>query len=117
MSHHHWHGGLLGHSRSIWLNFTGGKSAATGLGVLLAISWPVGLGAAAAFGIVLAIFRIVSLGSMLASGVDCDRPHLRLGATVALSVTGDCRWHLRDRAPSCQHSATTGWDRATPGAE
>ncbi|KJC61561.1 glycerol-3-phosphate acyltransferase [Bradyrhizobium sp. LTSPM299] len=58
---------LLGHSRSIWLNFTGGKSAATGLGVLLAISWPAGLGAAAVFGVVLAIFRIVSLGSMLAA--------------------------------------------------
>jgi len=58
---------LLGHSRSIWLNFTGGKSAATGLGVLLAISWPVGLGAAAVFGVVLAIFRIVSLSSMLAA--------------------------------------------------
>jgi acyl phosphate:glycerol-3-phosphate acyltransferase len=58
---------LLGHSRSIWLNFTGGKSAAAGLGVLLAMSWPVGLGAAAAFGVVLAISRIVSLGSMLAA--------------------------------------------------
>ncbi|MGY4312038.1 glycerol-3-phosphate 1-O-acyltransferase PlsY [Bradyrhizobium sp. JR3.5] len=58
---------LLGHSRSIWLNFTGGKSAATGLGVLLALSWPVGFGAAAAFGVVLAISRIVSLSSMLAA--------------------------------------------------
>ena len=58
---------LLGHSFSIWLNFTGGKSAATGLGVLLAMSWPVGLGAASAFAIALAIFRIVSLGSMLAA--------------------------------------------------
>ena len=58
---------LLGHSLSIWLNFTGGKSAATGLGVLLAMSWPVGLAAAAAFAIALAIFRIVSLGSMLAA--------------------------------------------------
>lgn len=58
---------LLGHSRSIWLHFTGGKSAATGLGILLALSWPVGLGAAAAFGLVLAVFRIVSLSSMLAS--------------------------------------------------
>src|SRR5579871_1028567 len=48
---------LLGHSRSIWLNFTGGKSAATGLGVLLALSWPVSLGAATAFGVVLTIFR------------------------------------------------------------
>src|SRR5215472_6804332 len=58
---------LLGHSRSVWLNFTGGKSAATGLGVLLAMSWPVGLGALAAFGVALVIFRIVSLGSMLAA--------------------------------------------------
>lgn len=58
---------LLGHSRSIWLNFTGGKSAATGLGLLLALSWPVGLGAAAVFGVTLAISRIVSLGSMLAA--------------------------------------------------
>ena len=58
---------LLGHSRSIWLNFTGGKSAATGLGLLLALSWPVGLGAAAAFGVVLAIFRRVSLGSIVAA--------------------------------------------------
>jgi len=58
---------LLGHGRSLWLNFTGGKSAATGLGVLLAMSWPVGLGAATMFGAALAIFRIVSLSSMLAA--------------------------------------------------
>jgi acyl-phosphate glycerol 3-phosphate acyltransferase len=58
---------LFGHSRSIWLNFTGGKSAATGLGVLLAMSWPVGLGAATVFGIVLAIARIVSLSSIFAA--------------------------------------------------
>jgi len=104
---------LMGHSRSFWLNFTGGKSAATGLGVLLAMSWPVGLGAATVFGVVLAIFRIVSL-SFDASGVDCDRPRLGLGATVALSVTGDGRRHLRDCAPSCQHSAATGSNRTTP---
>lgn len=55
---------LLGHSRSIWLNFTGGKSAATGLGVLLALSWPVGLGAALVVGVVLAVSRLVSLSSM-----------------------------------------------------
>ena len=58
---------LLGHSRSIWLGFTGGKSAATGLGVLLALSWPVGVGAAAVFLAVLALARIVSLASMLAA--------------------------------------------------
>ena len=58
---------LLGHARSIWLNLSGGKSAATGLGILLALSWPVGLGAAAVFGLTLAICRLVSLGSMLAA--------------------------------------------------
>ena len=58
---------LFGHSRSIWLNFTGGKSVAAGLGVLLAMAWPVGLGALAVFGVVLAVFRIVSLGSILAA--------------------------------------------------
>ncbi len=58
---------LLGHGRSVWLNFTGGKSVATGLGVLLAMSWPVGLGAAMVFGVALAGFRIVSLSSMLAA--------------------------------------------------
>lgn len=56
---------LLGHGRSVWLNFTGGKSAAAGLGVLLAMSWPVGLGAAAVVGLTLAVSRIVSLSSML----------------------------------------------------
>lgn len=58
---------LLGHSRSIWLGFTGGKSVAAGLGVLLALSWPVGLGALAVFGVALAASRIVSLSSVLAS--------------------------------------------------
>jgi glycerol-3-phosphate acyltransferase PlsY len=58
---------LVGHARPVWLNFAGGKSAAAGLGVLLALSWPVGLGAGAAFLLVVAVFRIVSLGSMLAA--------------------------------------------------
>ena len=58
---------LLGHARSIWLNFTGGKSVAAGLGVLLAMSWPVGAGAFALFGVALAISRIVSLSSILAA--------------------------------------------------
>ncbi|MGY5778686.1 glycerol-3-phosphate 1-O-acyltransferase PlsY [Rhizobium sp. LEGMi135b] len=58
---------LLGHSRPVWLNFRGGKSVATGLGLLLAISWPAGLGAVTIFGVALAIFRMVSLGSILAA--------------------------------------------------
>ncbi len=70
---------VIGHSRSIWLGFTGGKSAAAGLGVLLAMSWPVGVGAAVAFVLIVAVFRLVSLGSMLAAltaaGLVCGLPH------------------------------------------
>lgn len=55
---------VLGHSKSIWLNFTGGKSVATSLGVLLAMSWPVGLLTFGVFGGVIAISRIVSLSSI-----------------------------------------------------
>jgi acyl phosphate:glycerol-3-phosphate acyltransferase len=58
---------ILGHSRSVWIGFTGGKSVATGLGVLLAMSWQVGLGTLAVFALVLAVFRIVSLGSIAAA--------------------------------------------------
>ncbi len=58
---------LLGHSKSIWINFTGGKSVATGLGVLLAMSWQVGLGTLGVFAVVLALSRIVSLSSIAAA--------------------------------------------------
>lgn len=55
---------LLGHSKSIWLGFTGGKSVATSLGVLLAMSWQVGVATLGVFGVVLALTRIVSLSSI-----------------------------------------------------
>lgn len=55
---------LLGHSKSIWLGFTGGKSVATSLGVLLAMSWQVGVATLGVFGVVLALSRIVSLSSI-----------------------------------------------------
>ena len=55
---------ILGHSKSIWLGFTGGKSVATSLGVLLAMSWQVGLSTLLVFGVVLALSRIVSLSSI-----------------------------------------------------
>ena len=58
---------ILGHSKSIWLNFTGGKSVATGLGVFLMINWRVGLAALGIFALVLAISRIVSLSSICAA--------------------------------------------------
>lgn len=55
---------LVGHSKSIWLGFTGGKSVGTSLGVLLAMCWQVGLGTLLVFSVVLALSRTVSLGSL-----------------------------------------------------
>ena len=55
---------VIGHSKSIWLNFSGGKSVATSLGVLLVMNSTVALGTLAAFGVMLAISRIVSLSSI-----------------------------------------------------
>ncbi len=55
---------VLGHSKSIFLGFTGGKSVATGVGILLTMNWQVGLATLAVFAIVMAISRIVSLSSI-----------------------------------------------------
>jgi glycerol-3-phosphate acyltransferase PlsY len=55
---------LLGHSKSVFLSFTGGKSVATSLGVLLAMNWMVALATLAVFSGMLAISRIVSLSSI-----------------------------------------------------
>lgn len=66
---------LLGHSQSAWLLLAddkpgltkGGKSAATSLGVLLALSWPVGLATLGVFVGTLLVSRIVSLSSIAAA--------------------------------------------------
>jgi glycerol-3-phosphate acyltransferase PlsY len=58
---------VIGHSKSIWLNFAGGKSAAISLGILLTMNLYVGLGTLAVFLTLLAITRIVSISSISAS--------------------------------------------------
>lgn len=61
---------IVGHSKSVFLSWRGGKSAATGLGTLMAMNMPAAL---CAFVIFLAIvwwFRYVSLASIIA--VSCS---------------------------------------------
>jgi acyl phosphate:glycerol-3-phosphate acyltransferase len=58
---------ILGHSKSIFLNFSGGKSVAVGVGLLLAMDWRVGLCALALWGVIVGLTRWVSLGSVLAA--------------------------------------------------
>ena len=57
---------IVGHSKSIFLNFTGGKSVASGVGTLIALNWQAGLIIAAIWGIVTWISKYVSLGSIVA---------------------------------------------------
>jgi glycerol-3-phosphate acyltransferase PlsY len=60
---------VLGHLFPIWLGFKGGKGAATGLGVLIAASWPVGLAACAAWLLVAGAARFSSLATLAAFAV------------------------------------------------
>ena len=55
---------ILVHSKSIFLGFSGGKSVATSLGILLAMNWQVGVATAVVFAVCVAISRIVSLSSI-----------------------------------------------------
>nr|WP_294505024.1 glycerol-3-phosphate 1-O-acyltransferase PlsY [uncultured Rhodopila sp.] len=55
---------VLGHLFPVWLNFKGGKGVATGLGVLIAASWPAGLAACAVWLLVAGTARISSLAAL-----------------------------------------------------
>ncbi len=57
-------GAVIGHLFPVWLGFKGGKGVATGLGVLLTASWPVGVAACATWLLVAAIARTSSLASL-----------------------------------------------------
>ncbi|HEY2132019.1 MAG TPA: glycerol-3-phosphate 1-O-acyltransferase PlsY [Acetobacteraceae bacterium] len=56
-------GAVLGHCHSIWLKGKGGKGVATGLGVLLAAMWPVGVACCVIW---LAMARLVRISSVAA---------------------------------------------------
>jgi glycerol-3-phosphate acyltransferase PlsY len=59
-------GALIGHLFPIWLRLKGGKGVATGLGILLAIKWPVGLVACGVWVLVALVFRYSSLAALVA---------------------------------------------------
>ena len=58
---------MVGHSYPIFLRFKGGKAAATGIGVLIALSWQVTLILAVVAIIIIGITRYVSLASIVGS--------------------------------------------------
>ncbi|HZK92348.1 MAG TPA: glycerol-3-phosphate 1-O-acyltransferase PlsY [Stellaceae bacterium] len=58
---------VLGHLFPVWIGFRGGKGGATGLGVLIAVAWPVALVAALLWLAVLILFRYSSLATLVAT--------------------------------------------------
>ncbi|MBW4092744.1 MAG: glycerol-3-phosphate 1-O-acyltransferase PlsY [Proteobacteria bacterium] len=79
-------GAVLGHLFPVWLGFRGGKGVATGLGVLLAAAFPVGL---VACGVWLAVARLARMSSLAALAAFALAPAAALGfAAVGLAGLG-----------------------------
>lgn len=57
---------VLGHCTSVWMGGQGGKGVATGLGVLGAVAWPVGVATCAVWLAGVRLTRISSAGALLA---------------------------------------------------
>lgn len=60
---------VAGHCYSPWLNFRGGKGVATTMGVLIALSWAIGLMTGAIWIAVFYLTRISSLSALIAIGI------------------------------------------------
>ena len=57
---------ILGHAKSIYLKFTGGKAVASGVGTLFALNWQVGIAVAVIWSAITWFSKYVSLGSIIA---------------------------------------------------
>ena len=60
---------IIGHSKSVFLGFKGGKSVASGVGTILALNWEVGLIIAAIWACITYFSRYVSVGSIIALSI------------------------------------------------
>lgn len=78
---------ILGHSKSVFLKFTGGKSVASGVGTILALNWQVGLIIAAIWGVITYCSKYVSLGSIIALAIS---PFVMYFMDSHIAYTGYC---------------------------
>jgi acyl phosphate:glycerol-3-phosphate acyltransferase len=79
---------VIGHMFPLWLGFRGGKGAATGLGVLLALAWPVAAIAFAIWLAMLALFRYSSLAALVATLAAVALAAFLTPAATAYLITG-----------------------------
>jgi acyl phosphate:glycerol-3-phosphate acyltransferase len=90
---------VLGHLFPVWLRFKGGKGVATGLGVLIAASWPIGLAAGAVWLLVAGLARFSSLASLAAfASAPCVALIMEEFSVVKLSFTIAVLVFLRHQA-------------------
>ena len=78
---------ILGHSKSVFLKFTGGKSVASGVGTILALNWQVGLIIAAIWGVITYTSKYVSLGSIIALALS---PFIMFFMDAPVAYVGYC---------------------------
>lgn len=78
---------ILGHSKSVFLKFTGGKSVASGVGTILALNWQVGLIIAAIWAVITYCSKYVSLGSIIALAIS---PFVMYFLDSHIAYTGYC---------------------------
>jgi acyl phosphate:glycerol-3-phosphate acyltransferase len=79
---------VLGHMFPIWLRFRGGKAAATALGVLIALSWPLAIFGFLLWLAVVAIFRYSSLAALVATVATGALAAIFLDPTRAQLIVG-----------------------------
>lgn len=60
---------MIGHCFPVWSGFRGGKGVATFLGILLALSWPIGLAACVAWLVAALVTRMSSMGALFAAAI------------------------------------------------
>lgn len=78
---------ILGHSKSIFLKFTGGKSVASGVGTMIALNWQVGLMIALIWTVITYASKYVSLGSIIALAAS---PFLMWWCKAPIAYIGYC---------------------------
>ena len=57
---------IIGHSKSLFLQFKGGKSVASGIGTIIALNWTAGLLIALIWAVITYLTRYVSVGAIIA---------------------------------------------------
>jgi glycerol-3-phosphate acyltransferase PlsY len=79
---------ILGHMFPVWLGFRGGKGAATALGVLISLAWPVALVTALLWIATVLFFRYSSLAALVAAVAGAALAAIVADKATALLIAG-----------------------------